>query len=50
MLADVIRLGGGMPIDVGEETIGGVGLSGAPDGQEQEEARARPGLPGWRTS
>jgi uncharacterized protein GlcG (DUF336 family) len=44
MLADVIPLGGGMPINVGEETIGGVGLSGAPGGQEKEEACARTGI------
>jgi len=44
MLADVIPLGGGMPINVGEETIGGVGLSGAPGGQEKEEACARAGI------
>ena len=44
MLADVIPLGGGMPIDIGEETIGGVGLSGAPGGQEQEEACAKAGI------
>ena len=41
MLTDVIPLGGGMPIMVGEETIGGIGLSGAPGGQEKEEACAR---------
>ena len=40
----VIPLGGGMPINVGEETIGGVGLSGAPGGQEQEEACAKAGI------
>jgi uncharacterized protein GlcG (DUF336 family) len=34
MLADVIPLGGGMPIHVGQDTIGGVGLSGVPGGQE----------------
>ena len=44
MLADVIPLGGGMPINAGEETIGGVGLSGAPGGQEKEEACARAGI------
>jgi uncharacterized protein GlcG (DUF336 family) len=44
MLADVIPLGGGMPINVGEETIGAVGLSGAPGGQEQEEACASAGI------
>ena len=44
MLADVIPLGGGVPIRVGEETIGGVGLSGAPMGQPQEEACAKAGI------
>jgi uncharacterized protein GlcG (DUF336 family) len=44
MLADVIPLGGGMPINVGQDTIGGVGLSGAPGGQEQEEACATAGI------
>ena len=44
MLADVIPLGGGVPINVGDETIGGVGLSGAPMGQEQEEACAKTGI------
>jgi uncharacterized protein GlcG (DUF336 family) len=44
MLADVIPLGGGMPINVGEETIGAVGLSGAPGGQEQEEACGKAGI------
>ena len=44
MLADVIPLGGGVPINVGEETIGAVGLSGAPKGQEQEEGCARAGI------
>lgn len=44
MLTDVIPLGGGMPIMVGNDTIGGVGLSGAPGGQEKEEACARSAL------
>ena len=44
MLADVIPLGGGVPIKVGQETIGGVGLSGAPMGQAQEEACAKAGI------
>ena len=44
MLADVIPLGGGVPIKAGEETIGGVGLSGAPMGQAQEEACAKAGI------
>jgi uncharacterized protein GlcG (DUF336 family) len=44
MLADVIPLGGGMPIMVGDETIGAVGLSGAVGGQEKEEACAKAGI------
>ena len=44
MLADVIPLGGGVPINVGEETVGGVGLSGAPGGQVKEEACANAGI------
>jgi uncharacterized protein GlcG (DUF336 family) len=44
MLADVIPLGGGVPIKVGDETIGGVGLSGAPMGQAQEEACGKAGI------
>ena len=44
MLADVIPLGGGVPIKIGDETIGGVGLSGAPMGQAQEEACAKAGI------
>ena len=44
MLADVIPLGGGVPINVGEDTIGAVGLSGAPGGQEREEACANAGI------
>jgi uncharacterized protein GlcG (DUF336 family) len=44
MLADVIPLAGGVPIKIGEETIGGVGLSGAPMGGAQEEACAKAGI------
>jgi uncharacterized protein GlcG (DUF336 family) len=44
MLSDVIPLGGGVPIMIGDETIGGVGLSGAPNGSGQEEACARAGI------
>jgi uncharacterized protein GlcG (DUF336 family) len=44
MLADVIPLGGGVPIKVGEDTIGAVGLSGAPGGQDKEEACAKAGI------
>src|ERR1041384_7078098 len=34
-LADVIPLGGGVPIMIGDDAIGSVGLSGAPGGQPQ---------------
>jgi len=44
MLTDVIPLGGGVPINAAGETIGGVGLSGAPMGQAQEEACAKAGI------
>ena len=44
MLADVIPLGGGMPIKVGEETIGGIGVSGVPGGQEADENCAKAAL------
>jgi uncharacterized protein GlcG (DUF336 family) len=44
MLAEVIPLGGGMPINAGEDTIGGVGLSGAVGGQPREEACAKIGI------
>ena len=44
MLADVIPLQGGVPIQVGDDTIGGVGLSGAPMGGEQEEACGKAGI------
>jgi uncharacterized protein GlcG (DUF336 family) len=43
-LADVIPLQGGVPIKVGNETIGGVGLSGAPNGGPQEEACGKAGI------
>jgi uncharacterized protein GlcG (DUF336 family) len=36
MLTDVIPLGGGMPIKVGDEVIGAVGVSGAGDQQDDE--------------
>jgi uncharacterized protein GlcG (DUF336 family) len=44
MLADVIPLGGGVPIMVGDDVFGGIGLSGAPGGQPKEEACANAGL------
>jgi hypothetical protein len=43
MLTDVITQQGGAPIKFGDETIGGVGLSGAPNGGQQEEACAKAG-------
>src|SRR6516162_1210352 len=42
-LTDVIPLGGGIPIKVGEDTIGAIGVSGAP-GQDKDEACAQAGL------
>lgn len=44
MLTDVIPLTGGVPIIIGDETIGGIGLSGAPMGGAQEEACAKAGI------
>src|SRR5580704_3290329 len=43
-LSEVIPLQGGVPIKVGEDTIGGVGLSGAPNGGPQEEACGKSGI------
>jgi len=43
-LSDVIPLQGGVPIKVGDVTIGGVGLSGAPHGGPQEEACGKAGV------
>jgi len=43
-LAEVIPLQGGVPIKAGEDTIGGVGLSGAPNGGPQEEACGKAGV------
>ena len=43
-LTDVIPLGGGMPIKVGDDTVGGVGLSGAVGGQPVEEKCANAGI------
>ena len=42
-LADVIPLGGGLPILLGTEKIGGLGISGAPR-QEDDEKCAKAGL------
>ncbi len=43
-LTDVIPLGGGVPIMIGNDVIGSVGLSGAPGGQPKEEACAKAGI------
>jgi uncharacterized protein GlcG (DUF336 family) len=43
-LTDVIPLQGGVPIKVGNETIGAVGLSGAPNGGPQEEECGKAGI------
>jgi len=41
MLADVIPLGGGMPIKVGDDVIGAVGVSGTSGGQQADEDCAK---------
>ena len=42
-LVDVIPLGGGAPITIGNETIGGIGISGAQGGQPGDQACADAG-------
>lgn len=44
MLAEVIPLGGGVPIRVGEDVIGAIGMSGAVGGQPKEEACGKAGI------
>jgi uncharacterized protein GlcG (DUF336 family) len=41
-VADILALGGGVPVLVGNEVIGGVGSSGS--SQEQDDACAKAGL------
>ena len=41
MLTDVIPLGGGMPIKVGDDVIGAVGVSGTLGGQQADEDCAK---------
>jgi uncharacterized protein GlcG (DUF336 family) len=41
--AGVIAVQGGLPIAVGDEVIGGVGVSGAPGG-DKDEACAKAGI------
>jgi len=43
-LADTIALGGGVPIMVGNEVIGAVGISGANGGMPREEACSKAGI------
>lgn len=43
-LNDVIPLGGGVPIMIGDEAIGAIGVSGAVGGQPADEACARAGV------
>lgn len=43
-MVDVIALGGGVPIMVDGEPIGGVGVSGAPGGQPADDACAKAGV------
>ena len=43
-LSEVIPLQGGTPIKIGNETIGAVGLSGAPNGGQQEEDCGKAGI------
>jgi uncharacterized protein GlcG (DUF336 family) len=42
-IPNVVGIGGGVPIKIGGETIGGVGVSGAPGG-EKDEACANAGI------
>ncbi len=42
-ITDVLVLGGGIPIKIGAETIGAIGVSGAPTG-EQDEACGQAGI------
>jgi uncharacterized protein GlcG (DUF336 family) len=44
MLAEVIPLGGGVPIMMGDEPLGGIGVSGAQGGQPADSACAEAGL------
>lgn len=43
-LAEVIALGGGVPIVMGDEGIGGIGVSGSNGGQKGDEDCAKGGL------
>jgi uncharacterized protein GlcG (DUF336 family) len=43
-LAEVIALGGGVPIMIGDDAIGGIGVSGSNGGQAGDEACAKGGI------
>lgn len=43
LLPHVLLLGGGLPIKIGDEVVGGIGVSGAPGG-EKDEACAKAAL------
>jgi uncharacterized protein GlcG (DUF336 family) len=43
-LAEVIALGGGVPIMIGDDAIGGIGVSGSNGGQSGDEACAKGGI------
>lgn len=43
-LAEVIALGGGVPILIGDDGIGGIGVSGSNGGQAGDEACAKAGV------
>jgi uncharacterized protein GlcG (DUF336 family) len=43
-LVEVIALGGGVPITIGDEGIGGIGVSGSNGGQKGDEDCAKGGL------
>jgi len=44
MLSQVIPLGGGAPVMIGDTAIGAVGVSGSPEGQEGDNACAEAGV------
>jgi uncharacterized protein GlcG (DUF336 family) len=41
-IADILALGGGVPINIGNDTIGGIASSGS--SQEQDDACAKAGI------
>ena len=43
-LSNIVALGGGVPIMMGDEPVGAVGVSGAAGGQEADEACAQAGI------